>query len=98
VGDYILTPDMCVERKSVSDLIGSLNNGRLYNQCVAMTRFYKRPILLIEFDPGKALSIQVNRDTDCGCEEWRVNIYLSHLNLSIKLFLNMVLKIDTEKS
>ena len=29
VGDYILTPDMCVERKSVSDLIGSLNNGRL---------------------------------------------------------------------
>ena len=29
VGDYILTPDMCVERKSISDLIGSLNNGRL---------------------------------------------------------------------
>ncbi|XP_022786619.1 DNA repair endonuclease XPF-like isoform X3 [Stylophora pistillata] len=29
VGDYILTPDICVERKSVSDLIGSLNSGRL---------------------------------------------------------------------
>ena len=29
VGDYILTPDVCVERKSVSDLIGSLNSGRL---------------------------------------------------------------------
>jgi len=31
VGDYILTPDMCVERKRISDLIGSLNNGRLQN-------------------------------------------------------------------
>lgn len=59
VGDYILTPDMCVERKSISDLIGSLNNGRLYNQAVAMTRFYKKPVLLIEFDPNKSFSLQV---------------------------------------
>nr|DBA20308.1 TPA: hypothetical protein GDO54_016015 [Pyxicephalus adspersus] len=57
VGDYILTPDMCVERKSVSDLIGSLNNGRLYTQCVSMCRYYKRPILLIEFDPNKPFSL-----------------------------------------
>ncbi|XP_064626071.1 DNA repair endonuclease XPF-like [Lineus longissimus] len=57
VGDYILTPDICVERKSVSDLIGSLNNGRLYNQCVSMTRYYRRPILLIEFDQNKAFSL-----------------------------------------
>ncbi|KAK6192721.1 hypothetical protein SNE40_004145 [Patella caerulea] len=58
VGDYILTPDICVERKSLSDLIGSLSNGRLYNQCVAMCRYYKRPILLIEFDANKSFSLQ----------------------------------------
>ncbi|OCT64062.1 excision repair cross-complementation group 4 L homeolog isoform X1 [Xenopus laevis] len=57
VGDYILTPDICVERKSVSDLIGSLNNGRLYTQCVSMCRYYKKPILLIEFDPNKPFSL-----------------------------------------
>ncbi|NXP12767.1 XPF endonuclease, partial [Thinocorus orbignyianus] len=57
VGDYILTPDTCVERKSVSDLIGSLNNGRLYAQCTSMSRYYKRPILLIEFDPNKPFSL-----------------------------------------
>uniref|UniRef100_A0ABM5F071 DNA repair endonuclease XPF n=1 Tax=Pogona vitticeps TaxID=103695 RepID=A0ABM5F071_9SAUR len=57
VGDYILTPDICVERKSISDLIGSLNNGRLYSQCVAMSRYYKRPVLLIEFDPSKSFSL-----------------------------------------
>ncbi|XP_070617179.1 DNA repair endonuclease XPF isoform X2 [Erythrolamprus reginae] len=53
VGDYILTPDICVERKSTSDLIGSLNNGRLYTQCVSMCRYYQRPVLLIEFDASK---------------------------------------------
>jgi DNA excision repair protein ERCC-4 len=30
VGDYILFPDCCVERKSISDLVSSLSNGRLY--------------------------------------------------------------------
>ncbi|KAM6250071.1 DNA repair endonuclease XPF [Porphyrio hochstetteri] len=57
VGDYILTPDICVERKSISDLIGSLSNGRLYAQCISMSRYYKRPILLIEFDPNKSFSL-----------------------------------------
>ncbi|KAJ6645403.1 DNA repair endonuclease XPF [Pseudolycoriella hygida] len=58
IGDYILTPDICVERKSVSDLIGSLNSGRLYNQCVQMTRHYLKPILLIEFDQNKPFHLQ----------------------------------------
>lgn len=30
VGDYILTPDICVERKSLADLVSSFNSGRLY--------------------------------------------------------------------
>lgn len=29
VGDYVLTPDIVVERKSVPDLIGSFASGRL---------------------------------------------------------------------
>ncbi|XP_038066570.1 DNA repair endonuclease XPF-like [Patiria miniata] len=58
VGDYILTPDVCVERKSVSDLISSLASGRLFNQCTSMTRYYKHPVLLIEFDPKKSFSLQ----------------------------------------
>ena len=58
IGDYILTPDICVERKSISDLIGSLNSGRLYNQCVQMARFYSKPILLIEFDQNRPFHLQ----------------------------------------
>ena len=58
VGDYILTPEICVERKSISDLIGSLNSGRLYNQATSMSRFYSNPMLLIEFDTNKPFSLQ----------------------------------------
>jgi DNA excision repair protein ERCC-4 len=58
VGDYVLSPDVCVERKSVSDLIGSLNSGRLYTQATALTRHYHRPVLLIEFPENKAFSLK----------------------------------------
>ncbi|XP_020281902.1 DNA repair endonuclease XPF [Pseudomyrmex gracilis] len=58
IGDYILTPEICVERKSISDLIGSLLSGRLYNQAVAMTRHYAKPMLLIEFDQNKPFCFQ----------------------------------------
>lgn len=58
IGDYILTPDTCVERKSLSDLIGSLHSGRLYNQCSVMTRHYKRSILLIEFDENQPFNLR----------------------------------------
>jgi DNA excision repair protein ERCC-4 len=56
VGDYILSPTMCVERKSIPDLIGSFNSGRLYNQCELMSVHYTHPILLIEFDEEKSFS------------------------------------------
>lgn len=57
VGDYILSPEMCVERKSISDLKGSFISGRLYHQAEAMSRNYKTPILLIEFERDKAFAL-----------------------------------------
>ncbi|CAN0063582.1 unnamed protein product, partial [Ectocarpus fasciculatus] len=53
VGDYVLTPQICVERKSLSDLFQSMSSGRLYNQVEAMLKHYKVPVLLIEFNPDK---------------------------------------------
>ncbi|GAA5837199.1 hypothetical protein JCM5353_001595 [Sporobolomyces roseus] len=57
IGDYIITPDMSVERKSIPDLISSFNSGRLYQQCELMTAHYKQPILLIEFDEKKSFNL-----------------------------------------
>ena len=53
VGDYILSPDVCVERKSISDLIGSLISGRMFSQVENMLRYYSTVVLLIECDPRK---------------------------------------------
>ncbi|SCO92923.1 DNA repair endonuclease, putative [Plasmodium malariae] len=50
VGDYILTKDICVERKTIVDLIQSLNNNRLYNQIKQMSKYYSMYLLLIEFN------------------------------------------------
>jgi len=59
VGDYVITPTICVERKSINDLIESLANGRLYNQSSSMSRAYKIPVLLIEFDHKKPFQLNV---------------------------------------
>lgn len=32
VGDYILSPDVCIERKALDDLAQSLNSGRIFKQ------------------------------------------------------------------
>ena len=53
VGDYILTPKRCVERKSIPDLFGSLKSGRLYKQAEQMCRHFEQPMLLIEFDEDR---------------------------------------------
>ncbi|KAL8948257.1 MAG: hypothetical protein Q9222_005542 [Ikaeria aurantiellina] len=57
VGDYVLTPTMCIERKSVRDLISSFKNGRLFNQAETMLQHYKHPMLLIEFDQNKSFTL-----------------------------------------
>ena len=58
VGDYVISPTMCFERKSIPDLYGSFNSGRLFHQVEVMTRCYARPMLLIEFDESKPFSLQ----------------------------------------
>ncbi|KIK91445.1 hypothetical protein PAXRUDRAFT_830849 [Paxillus rubicundulus Ve08.2h10] len=63
VGDYVLTPDICVERKSIPDLISSFNSGRLYTQCELMSVHYKQPILLIEFEENKSFSLETVSET-----------------------------------
>ncbi|KAJ1305133.1 hypothetical protein OPQ81_000170 [Rhizoctonia solani] len=63
VGDYILTPDIVVERKSVPDLVSSFTSGRLYTQCEMMTAYYKQPVLLIEFEENKSFTLQAFQDT-----------------------------------
>ena len=61
VGDYILAPHICVERKSLLDLIESFRSGRLFQQITLMCRHYSHPTLLIEFDARRPFGLQVAR-------------------------------------
>lgn len=58
VADYVLTPTICVERKSISDLISSFRDGRLYTQTETMFQHYRDPMLLIEFDQDKSFTLE----------------------------------------
>ena len=48
IGDYIVAPETVVERKSISDLLSSVFDGRLFDQCSRLIEHYQHPVLLVE--------------------------------------------------
>ncbi|WP_324736152.1 DEAD/DEAH box helicase [Thermococcus sp. SY098] len=48
VGDYIVSEDVAVERKSANDFIQSIIDGRLFDQVKRLTEAYARPVIIIE--------------------------------------------------
>ena len=64
VGDYVLTKEVCVERKNSGsdDIWQSLNSGRLLKQLHKMTLYYRKCVLLLEFQEGTAFSLSGNSE------------------------------------
>ncbi|MCL4343772.1 MAG: multidrug MFS transporter [Nitrososphaerota archaeon] len=50
IGDYIISEDLAIERKTVHDFISSIFDGRLFRQADDLSNNYKTPIILIEGD------------------------------------------------
>ena len=48
VGDYIVASETVVERKSVSDFISSVFDGRLFDQCNRLKEHFEYPTIIIE--------------------------------------------------
>ena len=48
VGDYNVGPETIVERKSVSDFISSVFDGRLFDQCNRLKEHFEHPCIIIE--------------------------------------------------
>jgi DNA excision repair protein ERCC-4 len=48
VGDYLVSPEIAVERKTVRDLISSIYDGRLFLQCSDLVRHYQKPLLVVQ--------------------------------------------------
>lgn len=87
VADFVLSRNIGIERKSVSDLYGSFASGRLFNQAEALCRHYKYPCLLIELDRTKSLSLSA---TQGGVpREMSVTSITSKMVLLIQQFPNL---------
>jgi Fanconi anemia group M protein len=48
VGDYILSKDVCAERKTVKDFVNSIIDKRLFQQAKDLTENFKKPLMIIE--------------------------------------------------
>lgn len=48
IGDYIVAPETVVERKSISDFISSVFDGRLFDQCNRLKEHFENPAILLE--------------------------------------------------
>ena len=48
VGDYIVFNNVVIERKTVSDLLSSFYDGRLFIQCSQLVKHFSSPLLIVE--------------------------------------------------
>src|SRR3984893_8974800 len=50
VADYVVNPEIAAERKSLSDFISSVYDGRLFSQVSALSSSYRKPYIIVEGD------------------------------------------------
>lgn len=68
-GDYIIGPQVAVERKAATDFVISIMEGRIFQQVAKMKLDYERPIVLIEGDVFKTRS-KIDNKAIAGAISW----------------------------
>ena len=53
--DYVVSDRVGVERKDASDFLGSMKDGRVFNQARDMAEIYEKPVIILEGSMKKAL-------------------------------------------
>ena len=57
IGDFVLSEDVVVERKTIEDYVKSIMDNRLFSQLVAMKEKYPKPLLIVQGSRKKDASI-----------------------------------------
>ena len=60
IGDYIVSHETVVERKTINDLLSSIFDGRLFDQCNRLKDHFQFPIILVEGDVDEIESLTEN--------------------------------------
>jgi DNA excision repair protein ERCC-4 len=64
VGDYVVSPETAVERKTVRDLVSSIYDGRLFVQCSDLVAHYQKPLLVVQGNIAELAEIPEDTDRD----------------------------------
>jgi len=55
-GDFICSDRVVIERKTVSDFVQSMIDGRIFRQVAAMKECFEKPVLIVEGDVSRLFS------------------------------------------
>ena len=67
VGDFVLSDDVVVERKTVEDFLQSMVDGRLFTQLMKMSENYASPLVLVEGSRSDLFSLRdIHRNAIIG--------------------------------
>jgi DNA excision repair protein ERCC-4 len=66
VGDYVVSPEIAVERKSLADLVSSVYDGRLFIQASEIASSFRKPYLIVEGDVRQVSDLARNLNSYYG--------------------------------
>ncbi|MDA4118407.1 MAG: helix-hairpin-helix domain-containing protein [Thaumarchaeota archaeon] len=66
IGDYVVNPEIAAERKSISDFISSVYDGRLFSQVSALSSSYRKPYIIVEGDVTEVSTMVKNLSSYYG--------------------------------
>ena len=103
IGDYIVAPETIVERKSIRDLMASVFDGRLFDQCSRLKEHFEHPIVLMEGNVDEIEEITENPLIFYGAIstvvlDFKIPVIPTpSANLTAKLLVSMCSRKDTPK-
>lgn len=67
IGDYVLSKDVCVERKTVSDFVSSMIDGRMFPQLINLRQNYLKPLIILEGNTAELFTLRnIHRNSIIG--------------------------------
>jgi DNA excision repair protein ERCC-4 len=64
--DYVISPEIAVERKSLSDFVSSVYDGRLFVQASEISSAFRKPYLIVEGDIKELAKLTKNVNSYYG--------------------------------
>ncbi len=66
VADYVISPEIAVERKALKDFVSSIYDGRLFTQAAEISTAYKKPYIIVEGDVKEVANLTQNINSYFG--------------------------------